>query len=149
MKAILQRVKYCTLSIDGQIHSQIGQGLLILLGVKDGDTEKEARLLASKCSGLRIFEDENCKMNLSVDDIVGEIMSVSNFTLFADTSHGKRPYFIGAARPEIAEPLYDLFTSSLTTQRPVQKGVFGADMQIEMCADGPVTIILDTDDYKK
>ena len=149
MKAILQRVKYCTLSIGGQVYSSIGQGLLILLGVKDGDTEKEARLLASKCSGLRIFEDENEKMNLSVDDIGGEIMSVSNFTLFADTAHGKRPYFIGAARPETAKPLYELFTSSIVTAKPVQTGVFGADMQIEMQADGPVTIILDTDDYKK
>jgi len=149
MKAIIQRVKYCTLSIDGRVHSSIGQGMLLLLGVKDGDTEKEARLLASKCSGLRIFEDENGKMNLSVDDIGGEILSVSNFTLFADTSHGKRPYFIGAARPETAEPLYELFTSALVTSKPVQKGVFGADMQIEMQADGPVTIILDTDDYKK
>ena len=149
MRACIQRVKYCTLSIDGEVYSKIGKGLLILVGVREGDTEKEARLLASKCSGIRIFRDENDKMNLSVDDVDGEIMSVSQFTLYADTSHGKRPAFIEAAKPDVAKPLYELFTASLQTKKPVQTGVFGGDMKIELLNDGPVTLILDTDDYKK
>lgn len=148
MRAVIQRVQYCRLSVDGRTVSEIGKGLLILLGVRDDDTEKEARLLASKCSGLRIFEDAGGKMNLSCDEIGGELMSVSNFTLYADTGHGKRPSFIRAARPEKALPLYELFTRSLVSQKEVRTGIFGADMKIELLNDGPITVILDTDDYK-
>lgn len=148
MKACIQRVKYCRLSIDGKLVSEIGKGLLILLGVADGDTSAEASLLASKCSGIRIFEDENEKMNLSVDDIGGEIMSVSNFTLCADTKKGKRPSFTTAAKPDIALELYEQFTRELVTAKPVKTGVFGADMKIELLNDGPITLILDTRDYK-
>lgn len=147
MKACVQRVKYCKLSIDGSIVSEIGKGLLILLGVAENDTDREASLLASKCSGMRIFEDENGKMNLSVDDIGGEIMTVSNFTLCADTRKGKRPSFTTAAKPDIALKLYEKFIKELDTKKPIQTGVFGADMKIELLNDGPVTLILDTRDY--
>ena len=148
MKACVQRVKYCRLSIEDNLVSEIGKGLLILLGVAEGDTDADASLLASKCSGMRIFEDENEKMNLSVDDIGGEIMSVSNFTLCSDTRKGKRPSFTTAAKPDIALPLYEKFTRELVTTKPVKTGVFGADMKIELLNDGPVTLILDTRDYK-
>ncbi len=148
MKACVQRVKYCRLSIEGKLVSEIGKGLLILLGAAEGDTDADASLLASKCSGMRIFEDENEKMNLSVDDIGGEIMSVSNFTLCSDTRKGKRPSFTTAAKPDIALPLYEKFTRELVTTKPVKTGVFGADMKIELLNDGPVTLILDTRDYK-
>lgn len=147
MTAVIQRVNSVFLKADGKPFSEIGKGLLILLGVFDTDTEKESELLANKISGLRIFEDKNDKMNLSVDDIEGEIMVVPNFTLCAETRRGKRPSFINAARPEKAEPLFELFKQTLKTNKKVQSGSFGAHMDIDITADGPITIIFDTDNF--
>ena len=151
MRALIQRVKKSTLSIDNQIHSEIGEGLCILLGVGEEDTEAEAALLAEKVFHLRIFEDENGKMNRSLGDINGEALVVSQFTLYADTSHGRRPSFLGAARPETAIPLYESFMEKLQKlgTKKVVSGVFGADMLVEIHNDGPVTIWLDTDSWAK
>ena len=145
MTAVVQRVKSVDMKItDGENVSNvsIGQGLLILLGVQVGDTEKEMKRLAERCRGMRIFCDENDKMNLSVNDIGGEVVIVSNFTLCADTSHGKRPSFANAARPDTALPLYNKFVEEFSKHTPVKTGVFGADMEINLINDGPVTIIL-------
>lgn len=146
MKAVIQRVNGVSLVIDGAEHSRIGRGLLILLGVKEGDTPENGTLLAKKCGEIRIFEDEQGKMNRSVKDVGGEIMVVSNFTLYADCSHGRRPSFIAAARPEQAIPLYEKFLEEVAgfAGVPVQSGVFGADMKITLLNDGPVTLVLDT-----
>jgi len=150
MRALIQRVRSATLSIDGKEHAGIGPGLCIFLGVTHTDGEKEALLLADKIRNLRIFEDENGKMNLSVADIGGQILSVSQFTLYADASHGRRPSFIEAARPELANPLYESFNEALRAGgSEVQTGVFGADMLVSIQNDGPVTIWLDTDIWKK
>ena len=144
MKAVVQRVKKTTLSVDGKLISEIPFGLTVYLGVKTGDTEKEAAYLAKKIAALRIFEDENGKMNLSVKDVGGEVLLVSQFTLYGDASHGNRPSFTLAERPERAEPLYEFAVSELAAQGvTVKKGVFGADMKIEQYNDGPVTILLE------
>ncbi|MBQ8229636.1 MAG: D-tyrosyl-tRNA(Tyr) deacylase [Clostridia bacterium] len=144
MKAVVQRVKKTTLSVDGELISEIPFGLTVFLGVKVGDTEKEAAYLAKKIAGLRIFEDENGKMNLSVKDVGGEVLLVSQFTLYGDASHGNRPSFTLAERPEKARPLYDFAVNELSSYGvTVKKGVFGADMQIEQHNDGPVTILLE------
>ncbi len=148
MKAVIQRVKKAILTADKKGVCGINRGLFILLGVKDTDTEEDMRLLSSKCSGLRLFEDENGKMNLSVDDIGGEILVVSNFTLYADCKKGKRPSFISAARPEKALPLYESFIENLKCEKPIKTGVFGAEMQILAENDGPVTIVIDSEDLK-
>ncbi len=148
MKAVIQRVTECTVTVDGQIVGQIGQGFLILLGVEAGDTEKEAQKLAVKAAGLRIFTDENDKMNLSLTDIGGAVLVVSNFTLCANCRKGRRPNFEAAARPETAEPLYEYFCRCMKEQgiAQVEKGVFGGDMKVSLLNDGPVTILLDTKD---
>ena len=148
MRAVLTRVKSASVAIDGEIVGKIGQGFLILLGVGPNDTEKECRYLAEKALGLRIFEDENGKMNLGLDAVGGEVLVVSQFTLFAKTKKGNRPSFIDAARPDVAVPYYEAFVRELENilGRKVPTGVFGADMQIDMQADGPVTIIIDTRD---
>ena len=144
MKAVVQRVKKTTLSVDGKLISEIPFGLTVYLGVKTGDGEKEAAYLAKKIAALRIFEDENGKMNLSVKDVGGEVLLVSQFTLYGDASHGNRPSFTLAERPEKAEPLYEYAVEQLTAQGvTVKKGVFGADMKIEQYNDGPVTILLE------
>ena len=144
MKAVVQRVQKTTLSVDGQLISEIPFGLTVYLGVKTGDTEKEAAYLAKKIAALRIFEDENGKMNLSVKDVGGEGLLVSQFTLYGDASHGNRPSFTLAERPERAEPLYEFALAELAAQGvTVKKGVFGADMKIEQYNDGPVTILLE------
>ncbi len=148
MKAVIQRVKKAILTADKKGVCGINRGLFILLGVKDTDTEEDMKLLAAKCSGLRLFEDENEKMNLSVDDIGGEILVVSNFTLYADCKKGKRPSFISAARPEKAIPLYEGFINNLKCEKTIKTGVFGADMQILAENDGPVTIVIDSEDLK-
>ena len=147
MIALIQRVRYSKLQIDGKVHSSIGKGMLILLGISSGDSEKEAEWLASKIASLRIFSDENGKMNLDVKANEGEIMVVSQFTLLADASQGNRPSYMNAARPEVAIPLYTHFLSCIeqSSGMKVKTGVFGADMQIELCNDGPVTISLDTE----
>ena len=145
MKAVVQRVKHTSLSVEGKLISEIPFGLTVFLGVKTGDTEKDGAYLAKKIAGLRIFEDENGKMNLSVKDVGGEVLLVSQFTLYGDASHGNRPSFTLAARPEIAEPLYEYTLKELRGYGiTVKKGVFGADMQIEQRNDGPVTILLES-----
>lgn len=144
MRAVVQRVKKTSLKVDGALISQIPFGLTVFLGVKIGDSEKEAAYLAKKIAGLRIFEDENGKMNLSVKDVGGEVLLVSQFTLYGDASHGNRPSFTLAERPEKAEPLYEFAVNELSSYGvTVKKGVFGADMQIEQWNDGPVTILLE------
>lgn len=147
MIALIQRVQHAAIEIDGKGHASIGKGMLVLLGVAENDGEKEAEWLARKVAGLRIFSDDNGKMNLDLAAIEGEIMVVSQFTLLADPSHGNRPSYIRAARPEKAIPLYEKFNSLLEglTGKSVQTGVFAADMQISLCNDGPVTIYLNTE----
>lgn len=145
MKAVVQRVKKTELRVDGELISEIPFGLTVFLGVTTGDTEKEAAYLAKKIANLRIFEDENGKMNLSVQDVGGEVLLVSQFTLYGDASKGNRPSFTLAARPEIAEPLYEFTVNEVGRYGiTVKKGVFGADMQISQHNDGPVTILLET-----
>lgn len=148
MKAVIQRVKSAILTVDGKGISGIGKGLFILIGVKDTDTEEDMRLLSAKCSGLRLFEDDAGKMSLSTDDVGGEILVVSNFTLYADCRKGKRPSFINAARPEKAVPLYEAFVKNIQCKRKVKTGIFGADMKILAENDGPVTIVIDSEDLK-
>ena len=144
MKAVAQRVKKTTLKVDGELISEIPFGLTVFLGVKVGDTEKEAAYLAKKIAGLRVFEDENGKMNLSVKDVGGEVLLVSQFTLYGDTSRGNRPSFTLAERPEHAQALYEYAVKELSDYGIiVKKGVFGADMQIEQYNDGPVTILME------
>lgn len=149
MKAIIQRVKSAQVDIDGNTAGKIGAGFLILLGVEREDDEKHAKALADKISVLRVFTDENDKMNLSLKDIGGSTLVISNFTLCADCSHGRRPSFIAAARPETAEPLYEYFCSVILDNGiAVEKGVFGADMQVSLINDGPVTIEINSKDLK-
>ncbi len=144
MKAVVQRVKQTSLRVEGELISQIPFGLTVFLGVKTGDTEKEAAYLMKKIASLRIFEDENGKMNLSVKDVGGEVLLVSQFTLYGDASHGNRPSFTLAARPEQAQPLYEYAVKELSSHGiTVKQGVFGADMQIDQHNDGPVTILLE------
>ena len=142
MYAVIQRVKSTSLKVDGQLISEIPYGLVVYLGVKIGDSEDKCEVLANKVSKLRIFEDENGKMNLSVKDVGGEILLVSQFTLCADCSRGNRPNFSLAERPERANELYELTASKLRNLGLIVKqGVFGADMKIEQFNDGPVSII--------
>ena len=142
MKLVVQRVKSTRLEVDGRLISEIGKGLAVYVGVAAGDREAEADRLAEKLVKLRIFEDENGKMNLSVTDVGGEILAISQFTLLADVSHGNRPGFSGAERPERANEMYEHFCEKVASLGvTVKKGVFGADMQILQHNDGPVTII--------
>lgn len=150
MIAVLQRVYGATLYADGEFKSKIEKGLHILLGVIEGDDEEDADLLCEKISKLRIFSDENGKMNLSVNDVSGEVLVVSNFTLAANYSHGNRPDYFSSAAPEEAKRLYDYFTAKIGEKvRKVETGVFGADMRTEISSDGPVTIIMHSDILKK
>ena len=147
MRLVLQRVLDAAVAIDGEERARIGRGFLALLGVREGDTEADMLALADKCAGLRVFEDPQGKMNLGLADIGGAVLAVSNFTLCADCSHGRRPSFSAAARPETAEPLYDAFCQALRDRGvPVETGVFGADMKISLTNDGPVTLVIDTRD---
>lgn len=142
MRAVIQRVKRTALRVNGSLISQIDGGLAVYLGVSPDDTEKNAAAMAKKIVNLRIFEDGQGKMNLSVQDVGGEILLISQFTLYGDCSHGNRPSFIGAARPEQAEPLYRYTAACLRGYNvSVKTGVFGADMKIEQYNDGPVTIL--------
>ena len=144
MRALLQRVSKASVSVEGQTISMIGQGLLILLGVGHNDGEEQAKFLAEKIGNLRIFEDEQGKSNLSILDVKGEAIVVSQFTLYADARKGRRPSFTDAALPEIAEPLVDHFVQFLRRQGiPTQTGKFGAHMDVEIHNDGPVTIWLE------
>ena len=146
MRAVLTRVKSASVTIDGEVVGKIGQGFLILLGVGPNDTEKESRYLAEKALGLRIFTDENDKMNLGLDAVQGEVLVVSQFTLFGNCRKGRRPSFAEAAGPELGERLYEQFLADCEALGfPPQHGRFGADMKVESINDGPVTLILDTD----
>lgn len=149
MIAVIQRVKEASVSISGQIYGSCNRGLMILLGVAKGDTEKDAQLLAAKISKLRIFCDENGKMNLSVKDIDGEALVVSQFTLLANYKKGNRPDYFGAAEPTIANPLYEYFVELMRKEvKHVGTGVFGADMHVVIHNDGPVTIVMDSNELK-
>ncbi len=146
MRAVLTRVRSASVVIDGQTVGSIGKGFLILLGVGPEDTEKECRCLAEKALSLRIFEDENGKMNLGLDAVGGEVLVVSQFTLYGNCRKGRRPSFAGAAGPELGNALYEKFLSICTELGyPPQHGQFGADMKVESVNHGPVTLILDTD----
>ena len=148
MRAVVMRVKHASVTIDGRVNGAIGQGLLILLGVAPTDTPALCDKLAEKALGLRIFCDENGKMNRSLADVGGQVLVVSQFTLFADCKKGKRPSFFGAAAPELADALYERFLDDGRARGfEPRHGEFGADMQVESCNDGPVTIPLDTDDW--
>ena len=146
MRAIIQRVLESSVTIDGEIISSIGPGLLVLLGIEDGDATEDIAWLSAKIAKMRIFSDDEGKMNLSVTDILGEIIVVSQFTLHASTKKGNRPSFLRAAAPAISEPLYEEFCIAMEGElgRPVGRGVFGADMKISLVNDGPVTILIDT-----
>ena len=148
MRIVVQRCSRAEVRIDNRIAGQINRGFLLLVGITDSDTQSTADLLAKKIAQLRVFEDEQGKMNLSLNDVGGSILSISQFTLYADCRKGNRPSFIRAARPEIASPLYDYLNEVLREQYGlhVETGRFGADMKVDFINDGPVTILLDSDD---
>ena len=146
MKAVLTRVKSASVAIDGTVVGKIGKGFLILLGVGPEDTEDQCRYLAEKALGLRVFEDENGKMNLGLGDVGGQVLVVSQFTLYGNCRKGRRPSFTDAAGPELGNAMYERFLEICQELGyPAQHGQFGADMQVESINDGPVTLILDTD----
>jgi D-tyrosyl-tRNA(Tyr) deacylase len=151
MKAVYQRVLSASVAVEGETIASIGRGVLLLVGVEEGDTSAEAALLAEKTAHLRVFEDKAGRMNLSALDVGGSVLAVSQFTLLANTRHGRRPDFLAAARPEKARPLFDETAAALRAAgiRDVQTGRFGADMQVSLVNDGPVTILLDTADWKR
>ncbi len=144
MKIIIQRVSQASVSIDGNVAGAIDQGLMLLVGVGPDDIAEDLAYAVRKIINMRIFSDADGKMNLSIQDIKGSILSISQFTLFADTKKGNRPAFIGAAKPDLASQFYDDFNTELAKTVPVERGVFGADMQVSLVNDGPVTIVLDT-----
>lgn len=146
MRIVIQRVKEASVTIDGQLHSAIGGGLMVLVGVAQGDTPDEARWLALKTVNLRVFDDENGVMNCNILDAGGQVLAVSQFTLNASTKKGNRPSYIHAAGHELAVPLYELYCEEVQRLlgREVKRGVFGADMQVGLINDGPVTIIIDS-----
>lgn len=146
MRSVVQRVRSASVEVEGQCVGRIGQGLLALVGSTHGDDEKSARYIASKLVGLRIFPDEAGKMNLSVKDIGGSILLVSQFTLYGDCRKGRRPSFVSSQAPDIAEPLIEQLRQMLVNEGvPVETGVFGADMKVELLNDGPVTLLLESD----
>ena len=149
MRVIIQRVSNCSVTIDGAVYSEIGRGLLILLGIATGDTEEDLDRMLQKMVKLRIFEDENGKMNKSVQDIDGELLVVSQFTLLANYKHGNRPDYLGAAAPAEANRLYEMFVERAKAYvRHVGHGQFGADMKVSLLNDGPVTIVMESDVLK-
>ena len=150
MRAVIIRVSRASITINGEPGGSMDKGFVVLIGVKPEDTEKEAAYLAKKCAELRVFEDENGKMNKALADVGGTMMVVSNFTLYADCSHGRRPDFFRAAKPDIAIPVYEHFLKEIRDRElPLITGEFGADMAIDHVNDGPVTIIMDTDQMLK
>lgn len=151
MKAVIQRVSKASVTVDGELVSKIGKGYLILLGVMDDDTEADADVLARKTSALRVFEDEEGRMNLDIQNVDGEILAVSQFTLCADLKKGNRPSFGHSAHPDRANELYEYFCQKLIENgvKSVKKGVFGADMKVELLNDGPVTILYDSEIWRK
>ena len=146
MRIVIQRVSHASVSVAEDVKGKIGRGLMVLVGVGKEDTDEDARWLAAKTAGLRIFDDEQGVMNLSVRDVGGDVLSISQFTLTASTRKGNRPSYIRAAGHELATHLYELYSQLVgeAIGRPVAMGVFGADMQVELCNDGPVTIIIDS-----
>lgn len=150
MKAVIQRVQYATVKVDGELIGQCHKGFMILLGVGMEDTIKDVEVLVNKISKLRVFEDEAGKMNLSIQDVHGEMLVISQFTLYADCRKGNRPSFVNAAPPVVSEPLYEAFVSKVQELGiPVEHGQFGADMKVELLNDGPVTIVMESKDMLK
>ena len=149
MRVVVQRCSRAEVRIDGERVGQIEKGFVLLVGITDTDSHEEADILAKKIAQLRVFEDAEGKMNLSLNEVGGAVLSISQFTLYADCRKGNRPSFIRAARPETAAPLYDYFNDMMRTQYDlrVETGRFGADMKVDFINDGPVTILLDTDDF--
>ena len=149
MRAVLTRVKHASVTIDGKVHGQIGEGFLILLGITHEDTEAQAVKLADKLTGLRIFEDENGKMNRGLDEVKGELLVVSQFTLYGNCKKGRRPEFLAAARPDVAIPLYEKFVELCRAKGfHTETGEFGAYMAVDSVNDGPFTLIVDTKDLE-
>jgi len=146
MRAVIQRVTRASVTINGTIHGQIANGLLVLAGIEDSDTEEDIGWLSGKIINMRIFNDENGVMNISLKDVDGDILLISQFTLHASTKKGNRPSYIKASKPEIAIPIYETMIQQLSTDlgKPIQTGIFGADMKVELLNDGPVTIVIDT-----
>ena len=146
MRTVIQRVQHCSVTIDGQLKSNIGNGMLVLVGIEDRDTQEDIEWLCKKIANLRIFDDENGVMNRSEIDTGGEVMVVSQFTLHASTKKGNRPSYIHASKPDFAIPMYESFCAEMGLQigKNVATGVFGADMKIELLNDGPVTILIDS-----
>lgn len=146
MRTVIQRVTEASVKVDGKITGAIKEGLLILVGVEDADTQEDIDWLVKKIVGLRIFNDENGVMNLSIQDVGGGLLAVSQFTLMASTKKGNRPSYIRASKGEYAQPMYDKFCQALEKEsgKKVEKGIFGADMKVSLLNDGPVTIIMDT-----
>ena len=146
MRTVIQRVQHCSVTIDGQLKSNIGNGMLVLVGIEDRDTQEDLEWLCKKIANLRIFDDENGVMNRSVIDTGGEVMVVSQFTLHASTKKGNRPSYIHASKPDFAIPMYESFCAEMGLQigKNVATGEFGADMKIELLNDGPVTILIDS-----
>lgn len=150
MRVVFQRVSRASVTADGVPTGTIGRGMLLLVGIGPEDTTEDAAMLAKKAVSLRVYEDENGRMNRSVEDIGGAVLAVSNFTLYGDCRRGRRPDFTGAGAPDKAKALYEVFLAELEALLPdrVQSGVFGADMTINMAADGPVTLLLDSEELK-
>ena len=146
MRILIQRVKKASVTIEGKLISLINNGLLLFIGITEDDTQEDIQWLTKKVANIRLFDDENGVMNLSVIDIDGEILAVSQFTLMASTKKGNRPSYIKAAKPEISVPLYEQFCTEmeLAVNKPIKRGVFGADMKVELLNDGPVTIFIDS-----
>ena len=149
MKVVVQRSKNSKVTIDGKVNGSINHGYVLLVGFTDGDTEEIVDKMIKKILNLRIFEDENEKMNLSIQDVNGQILSISQFTLYADSKKGNRPSFINAMNPTDASKLYDIFNEKLSKEIHTETGIFGADMKVEIYNDGPVTIILDSEELFK
>ena len=151
MRAVVQRVKQASVIINGEEKRSIGPGIVVFLGVRDTDTPALCQKLAEKCAHLRIFEDENEKMNLSAAELGHSALVISNFTLYGDTKKGKRPSFTTAAKPPVSTDCYEEFVRLMKTQglAQVQTGEYGADMQVDVCNDGPVTLVLDTEEWQK
>ncbi|MBP1548208.1 MAG: D-tyrosyl-tRNA(Tyr) deacylase [Oscillospiraceae bacterium] len=143
MRVVVQRVANASVSVDGEIVGSIEKGFLLLAGFTEGDTEADCIRIAKKISGLRIFSDENDKINLSLADVGGSVLCISQFTLYADCSHGNRPSFTAAARPDTAKPLYDFFCNELEKNVRTERGIFGADMKVSLLNDGPFTVIIE------
>lgn len=146
MRVVVQRVKHASVTINQTVYNEIEKGFLVLVGIYEEDTEEVVTKLANKVVDLRIFEDSDGKMNVGIEEIGGSILSISQFTLYGDCKKGKRPNFLQAARPEKSKPLIDLFNAILQKRVEVKTGIFGADMQIDLCNDGPVTLLLDSKD---